>query len=196
MGYSSSFAGREAVMEDIYNNPDFIRNEYQEPEIPVFISPTVGGGTIVTNLAGATGPVINFGGTTGLSFTGVSATITVAGTLVAANGGTGQSSYTKGDLLAASAATTLTKLAVAANDARLATDSTQTTGLIWIAASTGWGAASGTLSRAAYAAYAGQTVSVAYVQAEAQATDDAVKLLSQTVAALLTDLRTQKIVKT
>lgn len=53
---------------------------------------------------------------------------------------------------------------------------------------TGWGNPSGTLSRAAYAAYAGQNVSAAYVEAEAQATDDALKLLSQTVAALITDL--------
>lgn len=53
---------------------------------------------------------------------------------------------------------------------------------------TGWGAASGTLSRAAYASYAGQNVSAAYVEAEAQATDDAVKLLAQVVAALITDL--------
>jgi hypothetical protein len=53
---------------------------------------------------------------------------------------------------------------------------------------TGWGSPSGTLSRAAYAAYAGQSVSVGYVQAEAQATDDALKLLARVVAALLTDL--------
>lgn len=53
---------------------------------------------------------------------------------------------------------------------------------------TGWGAASGTLSRTAYASYAGQTMSAAYVQAEAQATDDALKLLGQKVAALITDL--------
>jgi hypothetical protein len=53
---------------------------------------------------------------------------------------------------------------------------------------TGWGAPAGTLSRAAYTSYTGQVVSAAYVQAEIQALDDAVKLLSRTVAALLTDL--------
>jgi hypothetical protein len=53
---------------------------------------------------------------------------------------------------------------------------------------TGWGSPSGTLSRAAYAAYAGQTVSNPPTQGEMQALDDAVKLLSRTVAALLTDL--------
>lgn len=52
---------------------------------------------------------------------------------------------------------------------------------------TGWGSPSGTLSRAAYAAYAGQTVSNPPTQAEMQTLDDAVKLLSQTFAAWLTD---------
>ena len=53
---------------------------------------------------------------------------------------------------------------------------------------TGWGVASGTLSRAAYTAYAGQTYTGTYTQATEQATDNAVKLLSQTVAALISDL--------
>lgn len=55
------------------------------------------------------------GGTTGITTSGgpitTSGTITLAGTLVAANGGTGQSSYTTGDLLYASGATALSKLA-------------------------------------------------------------------------------------
>ena len=41
-----------------------------------------------------------------------------------------------------------------------------------------------------YAGYAGQTVSVGYVQAEAQATDDAVKALATSYATLLTRLDT------
>lgn len=55
-------------------------------------------------------------GTTG--FTPNSATagaITLAGTLVAANGGTGQSSYTAGDLLYATGSTTLSKLGIGTN---------------------------------------------------------------------------------
>ena len=59
---------------------------------------------------------------------------------------------------------------------------------------TGWGAASGTLSRAAYASYAGQTYTGAYVQATNQATDDAVKALAQRVAALITDLTTHGLI--
>ena len=51
-------------------------------------------------------------GTTGLTpSTAQAGVITVAGTLVAANGGTGQSSYTIGDLLYASSSTALSKLA-------------------------------------------------------------------------------------
>ncbi len=59
---------------------------------------------------------------------------------------------------------------------------------------TGWGVPTGTLSRLALAAYAGQTVSAGYVQAEAQATDNAVKAASQTLAALITDLITHGLI--
>ena len=150
--------------------------------------------TIVTSINGATGPVITIATSlSGLTFNTSASTITLAGTLGAASGGTGQTTYTKGDLLAASAATTLSKLAAAANNARLATDSGTLTGLIWILASTGWGSPSGTLSRTAYAAYPGQTISNPPTQAEVQTLDDAVKALSQHFAAVITDLLTQKI---
>ena len=52
-----------------------------------------------------------------------------------------------------------------------------------------WSAATGTEARTALASYAGQNVSPAYVEAEAQATDDAVKALSQALVALINDLR-------
>ncbi len=59
------------------------------------------------------------GGTTGLTFSGgpisTSGTITMAGTLIAVNGGTGFASYTVGDLLYADTTTTFTKL-VATSD--------------------------------------------------------------------------------
>lgn len=60
------------------------------------------------------------GGTTGMSFSGgpitTAGTLTLSGTLVAANGGTGQSSYTAGDTLYASGSTALSKLAIGTTD--------------------------------------------------------------------------------
>jgi hypothetical protein len=54
--------------------------------------------------------------TTGLTpATSTTGAVTVGGTLVAANGGTGQSSYTTGDLLYASGSTAISKLAVGTN---------------------------------------------------------------------------------
>lgn len=54
-----------------------------------------------------------------------------SGTLVAARGGTGNSSYTKGDLLAASGATALSKLGVGTNGQVLRANSATATGLEW-----------------------------------------------------------------
>lgn len=151
---------------------------------------------VVTSINGASGPSITIDTSlSGLAFNTSSSTITLTGTLGAASGGTGQSSYTKGDLLAASATTVLSKLSAAANDARLTTDSGEATGLKWVPASTGWANPTGTLSRGAYAAYAGQAISSPPTQAEVQALDDVVKLMSQTLAAWLTDAFTQKITK-
>lgn len=187
-----------------YTNIDtsapLLYQQYSPPVTTTTVFNTTGDTTTVINTVNgnsgkAVGPVITLsGGSTGLTFTASTNTISLGGTLVASAGGTGQSSYTKGDLLAASAATTLSKLATAVNNARLATDSGTLTGLIWILASTGWGNASGTLSRAAYASYAGQVISNPPTQVEVQALDDAVKLLSRTVAGLITDLFAQKII--
>ena len=68
------------------------------------------------SVAGSSGVTSFSGGTTGL--TPASATqgaVTLAGTLVAANGGTGQSSYTTGDILYASGSSALSKLAIGSN---------------------------------------------------------------------------------
>jgi hypothetical protein len=77
------------------------------------------GGTPVWQTITGTGTVTSIdvsGGTTGLSFTGgpisTSGTITLSGTLDADNGGTGQSSYTIGDILYASTTTALSKLGI------------------------------------------------------------------------------------
>ena len=79
---------------------------------------TVTGGVPAWGSAGA-GTVTSValsGGTTGLTTSGgpitTSGTITLAGTLAAVNGGTAQTTYATGDLLYASGANTLSKLAV------------------------------------------------------------------------------------
>lgn len=54
-----------------------------------------------------------------------------AGTVPVARGGTNQGSYTKGDILAASAGTTLDKVAVGANGLFLQADSAQAAGVKW-----------------------------------------------------------------
>ena len=74
-----------------------------------------GSGNLTASGLGGTVTSVNVsGGTTGMTFSGgaitTSGTITMSGTLDADNGGTGQSVYTVGDILYASAATTLTKL--------------------------------------------------------------------------------------
>jgi len=59
------------------------------------------------------------GGTTGMTFTGgpitSAGTLTLAGTLITSNGGTGLSSYTAGDLLYYATGTALSKLAIGAS---------------------------------------------------------------------------------
>lgn len=55
-----------------------------------------------------------------------------------------------------------------------------------------WSPATGTASRAGYAAYAGQTISNPPTQAEVQAIDDAVKAMSQAMVAIITDLRSNE----
>ena len=93
------------------------------------VAPASGGGT--TNFLRADGSwaaptgsgtvtsVNVSGGTTGLTFSGgpvtSSGTITMAGTLDEVNGGTGQTTFTTGDILYASASNTLSKLAAGTN---------------------------------------------------------------------------------
>jgi hypothetical protein len=78
----------------------------------VFDAISASGGGTVTSVSGS-------GGTTGLTLTGgaitASGTLTLGGTLIAANGGTGQTGYTVGDILYADSTTSLTKLGVGSN---------------------------------------------------------------------------------
>jgi hypothetical protein len=84
------------------------------------VTATTSGDDVTVTVAGGGGSgtvtsVALSGGTTGLTVTGspitTTGTITLAGTLATANGGTGQSSYAVGDLLYASTTTALSKLA-------------------------------------------------------------------------------------
>ena len=79
---------------------------------------------------------------------------------------------------------TLTRLS--RSSAGLAINGTKVLG----AQQTGWTAATGTANKGAFATYAGQDVSAAYVEAEVQAIDDACKANSQRIKALEDALRT------
>jgi fibronectin-binding autotransporter adhesin len=88
--------GGNLVVGDSGTGVVFPDNSFQTTAYP-------GSGGVVTSFsAGTTGFTPN---------TGTTGAITLAGTLNAANGGTGQSSYTIGDLLYASGSTALSKLA-------------------------------------------------------------------------------------
>ena len=80
-------------------------------------------------------------GTTGLTpSTATGGAVTVAGTLVAANGGTGYASYTTGDLLYASGSTALSKLTIGSNGQIMQSNGTAP---VWVNASSVVGGAAG-----------------------------------------------------
>jgi hypothetical protein len=83
---------------------------------------TISGGVPTWMTLSGTGSVTSVqvsGGTTGLSFTGgpvtTTGTITASGTLIVANGGTGLTSLTTGDIIYASGTTTFSKLGIGTN---------------------------------------------------------------------------------
>ena len=61
---------------------------------------------------------------------------------------------------------------------------------------TGWGAPTGTATRTTYATFAGQTITNPPTQAEVQAIDNAVVILSERLKALIDDLTTHGLIGT
>lgn len=107
------------------------------------ISVTPGAGSLTIAYTGAGGTVTSVdasGGTTGLTFSGgpitSSGTLTMAGTLAVANGGTGQTTYTDGQLLIGnSSGNTLAKATLIAGDGITITNGS---GTITVAADQTW----------------------------------------------------------
>jgi len=98
-------------------NPSQLYYNYAVPLPPDSISSTFTGDVnlFVTTINGASGPNVTIATSlSGLSFNTAGSTITLSGTLGETSGGTGQSTYAQGDLLFASAANTLSKLAKSA----------------------------------------------------------------------------------
>jgi len=95
---------------------DGVITAYSGTSMTVLVDGTAGSGTYTAwfvTLTGSVGGVTSFSGnSTGLTpSTPTAGAISLAGTLVAVNGGTGQASYAVGDLLYASTTTALSKLA-------------------------------------------------------------------------------------
>ena len=122
---------------------------------------TFGSGTLAI-----TGTVTGISTITATTFAGAlsgNASGTAAGlsaTLVVASGGTNTTSYTKGDVLIASAGTTLTKLGIGNNTHVLTADSTEATGVKWAAAGGALDSNSVAFSRTASAGAGDQTVTI------------------------------------
>jgi hypothetical protein len=167
---------------DLYNadtDPNLIYYNYATTLVqPAITTNITGATTIITTINGggggqASGPNVTFGGgTTGLNFIASGSTISLEGTLVVANGGTGA-------VTAAGARANLSAAASGANS-----DITTFTALT---GSGGWAQWTGTPDKTAHATFSG-TASVAYVQAEMQAVMDSLQEVTEGFMALLATL--------
>lgn len=126
---STNVAGG-AANKLVYNTATDTTNFVDAPTVSDTFLKWSGSGFTWSAISGA-GTVTSVdasGGTTGLSFSGgpitASGTLTLAGTLITSNGGTGLSSYTTGDLLYYATGTTLSKLTIGSVDRILTSSGT------------------------------------------------------------------------
>ncbi len=112
-------------------------------------------GNYVTSIIGTGVTGLSFGTTGLLPNTLSGGPITVTGTLVAANGGTGYASYTVGDMLYADTTTTLAKLAIGAVNLPLVSNGTAPTYAMLTVPGGGTGAATFTANGVLYGNAAG-----------------------------------------
>lgn len=109
----------EQIGSDNIQDTAFVREQYASQDNTNALQFPIVPTTAIVSLNGLVGPTVTLsGGTTGLSFAVGGTTISLTGVLVPADGGTGISSYAQGDLLYASAGTTLSKLAKDTNATR------------------------------------------------------------------------------
>lgn len=114
--YSSSTASATPLAANLTNNTFGAELAINITDGKLFYKDNSGTVQVLASKASVTNVNTLSFGTTGLTpSTATSGAITVAGTLITTNGGTGLSSYTAGDLLYYSSGTTLSKLAIGTN---------------------------------------------------------------------------------
>lgn len=167
------------MYNDYFLSSDYVYDTYV-PFTPTFSTTIVEGGAAppVTGINGAVGPNITIVGT-GLTFNGSGGTITVAGVLGEANGGTGANTFAGA------------RANLGAAESGVNADITMFTNL---ASSGGWNAWTGGSDKSAHATFSG-TASALYTQAELQSVMDSLKQTSEGLKALLDTLLASGIIK-
>lgn len=154
--------------------------------VPTVLEGATTNGHVLTWSAGgpqwqaATGGVTSVSaGTTGLTASPSTGAVVLSGTLNAANGGTGQAGgYVKGDILVATGANTLARLAVGSNGEVLKANPATTTGLEWGTGGTGMANPMTTIGDIIYASATGTPATPARLAANSTATQKFLRSLN------------------